>query len=71
MLITHRNFEIEIGLAQKTVDGDFVTPWAAYKRPRKAGDGPTLAGTTITFSDPEMAEAMAHADSRNAVNDLG
>jgi hypothetical protein len=71
MLITHRNCEIEIGLAQETIDGRFTVSWAAFRMPRGLSSRAAFRGTTISFGDPNMADAMAHADSRNAVNDLG
>lgn len=70
MLFTHREFQIEIGRAQRTPSGEYAVAWAAYRMPRQETEGPCLAGTTITFIDPEMAEIMGQADSCNAVNDM-
>lgn len=70
MLITHRGFEIDIGSAQRAASGEYAAAWAAYRLPRSPTEGPALAGTTITFVDPDMAIVMAHADGCNAVNDV-
>lgn len=68
MLITHGDFQIEIGLAQHTLDGRFTVAWAVYGTSRRAGAGPLEAGTTIAFSDAETAVTVAMAQGRDSAN---
>jgi hypothetical protein len=64
MLVTHGNFYIEVGLAQRCPDGRFTVAWAVYPSRRELG--PVYAGTTTAFNNPDMAVAIACAEARAA-----